>query len=51
MPHPSGMISVNYEKSGKKLNATITLPKGVNGEFVWNGQVNPLKPGENKLSL
>lgn len=51
MPHPAGTISVNYEQSGKKLKATIVLPEGVDGQFVWNGQVNPLKAGENKLSL
>lgn len=51
MPHPAGMISVNYKMSGKKLQATINLPNGVDGEFVWNGQVNTLKAGENKINL
>ena len=45
------MISVDYKKSGKKLEAIITLPDGVDGEFVWNGQVNPLQAGENKINL
>ncbi|SDR01556.1 alpha-L-rhamnosidase-related protein [Flagellimonas zhangzhouensis] len=51
MPHPAGMISVDYKMSGKKLQATINLPSGVDGEFVWNGQVNALSAGENKINL
>lgn len=51
MPHPAGMISVDYKMSGKKLQATINLPDGVDGEFVWNGQVNTLSAGENKINL
>lgn len=51
IPHPSGMISVTYKRSGNKLKASISLPEKVTGEFVWNGQTTPLQPGANELSL
>ncbi|MFN3136234.1 MAG: alpha-L-rhamnosidase N-terminal domain-containing protein [Allomuricauda sp.] len=51
MPHPAGMISVNYEQSGKKLKATIVLPQGVDGEFVWNGERKALSSGNNVINL
>lgn len=51
MPHPAGTISVNYKLTGKKLKATIVLPEGVDGEFVWNGQSKALNPGSNELNL
>ena len=51
MPHPSGTISVNYEISGTKLNAEISLPANTTGTFIWKGTTYNLKGGSNKLSL
>ena len=51
MPHPAGMIKVAYDQKGSKLKATITLPKGITGTFVWDGKVQDLSSGENTLSL
>ena len=52
IPHPRGTISAAYKRSSTgKLNATITLPEGVEGVFVWNGRTRPLRPGENRLYL
>jgi hypothetical protein len=51
MPHPAGAISVNYERSGKNIKASIELPEGISGEFVWGGQTTPLKSGMNDVIL
>ena len=41
MPHPRGDIAVKY-RVGKKgsLSAEITLPEGVEGELIWNGEIS-----------
>jgi alpha-L-rhamnosidase len=51
MPHPRGEISVALEVDDGKLHAEISLPPGVNGEFVWQGQSKQLTPGGNRLDL
>jgi alpha-L-rhamnosidase len=51
MPHPRGDISVGYLVRGGKLEAEITLPHGVGGEFVWNEERRPLNPGKSRLVL
>jgi hypothetical protein len=47
MPHPMGSISVAYaiDKKGS-LEATIVLPQGSTGVFVWKGKEYPLKEGK-----
>lgn len=45
MPHPLGLISVHFEKKGNDLQGKITLPPGLYGDLVWNGQRMLLKPG------
>ena len=49
MPHPAGEISVNYRRSGAVLNASINLPGGTTGEFVWQGQSLALQAGKNAI--
>ena len=52
MPHPMGTVSTSYKISaGGRLEATITLPDGIDGTFVWKGRSEKLHPGENRLSL
>ena len=52
IPHPQGTISVSYKISSTgKLNASINLPEGVEGTFLWNGRTKPLRPGENRMYL
>ena len=51
IPHPSGSISVHYKVKGGKLHAEITLPEGVDGTLVWNGQPTVLQSGRNRLRL
>jgi alpha-L-rhamnosidase len=48
MPHPKGMISVNYNRTG---NAVIDLPDGVSGTFIWEGNNHPLHSGKNIFRL
>ncbi len=49
MPHPKGEIAVSYALEGGKLQATVTLPAGVEGDLVWKGQRRPLLAGTSKL--
>lgn len=51
MPHPSGEISVHYQVKGKKLQAEITLPAGVEGQFVWKGERHLLQGGKNVFTI
>jgi len=44
MPHPDGEISVRCTRKGTAgLEADISLPAGITGFLVWNGQKKPLK--------
>ncbi|MNY74399.1 hypothetical protein D3C86_2134220 [compost metagenome] len=49
MPHPAGTIAASYKINGTSLQAEITLPANVWGEFVWEGKKLVLKPGKNSL--
>ena len=44
-PHPEGTIKVEYQRKGEGLEATITLPGKLSGEFVFKGMKYPLKAG------
>ncbi len=50
-PHPQGMISVQYEAHGPGIEANITLPGSLSGEFVFSGKREPLKPGANHITI
>ena len=51
IPHPKGEVAVSLALRNGKLEAEITLPPGVDGEFVWQGKRHPLASGSTKLSL
>jgi hypothetical protein len=51
IPHPKGEIEVRLARSQGKLQADISLPDGVTGDFLWRGESVPLKSGRVKLSL
>ncbi len=51
IPHPKGRIAVSLKLDGGKLNAEVSLPQAVEGEFIWRGAQRPLKAGLNKLSF
>lgn len=47
MPHPSGDISVRFEKATTGgLKGTVTLPGNVTGSLIWKGKTVTLKPGK-----
>jgi len=51
IPHPKGDICVNYQVDAKgNLKAEITLPKGVDGKFVWNGKEKNLHEGKQAIN-
>ena len=50
IPHPKGSISVQYRVIGSRLQATVDLPEGVDGTFVWKGNTRYLRSGRNVLS-
>ena len=51
IPHPKGTVGVNLARREGKLEAEISLPDGVEGDFVWNGASHPLPAGKSNLSL
>lgn len=52
IPHPKGAVSVKYQLNRKGvLEAEITLPEGVEGRLVWNGQEKELKGGSQQLKV
>jgi hypothetical protein len=48
-PHPKGAITVEYHRKGTGLDATVSLPAGISGSFVFNGKISPLKAGSNQI--
>ena len=48
-PHPEGLIEVNYQRHEKRIDATITLPGTLSGDFSFNEKTQPLKPGINHI--
>jgi hypothetical protein len=48
-PHPRGTIQVEYVRQGDGLNATISLPETLTGNFVFKGKIWPLKAGVNRI--
>lgn len=51
MPHPKGKISVQYTEKRKRRSATITLPPGTRGRFIWKGKETALKEGRNEVRM
>jgi alpha-L-rhamnosidase len=52
VPHPTGDIDVRLTRRGKSgLDATVTLPPGVTGEFLWAGRRVPLHAGRQELTF
>ena len=43
--HPQGKIAVSLELVNGRLLAEVSLPAGVTGEFVWQGQMRLLVAG------
>lgn len=51
VPTPHGMIEVKYTHAAEELEAEVTLPEGVTGEFVWEGKTVPLRGGEQRVVM
>ncbi|WP_218973100.1 alpha-L-rhamnosidase C-terminal domain-containing protein [Labilibaculum manganireducens] len=51
MPHPYGIIKVNYSLLKNSLKADIVLPSNTSGRFIWKGKEILLNEGENHLKL
>ena len=52
IPHPAGFIAASYQVNKKgRLTATLSLPAGAKGVFVWKGQEYPLAAGEQVLTI
>jgi hypothetical protein len=52
VPHPLGDITVRLERTGKAgLKASITLPPGLTGKFIWNGKTIRLKSGSQMVNM
>ncbi len=50
-PHPKGQIDFDLKFIDKYCNAKIKLPKGIQGEFLWNNVKTKLKEGEQNIIL
>ena len=50
-PHPKGFVETDLRFDGAKVSGSVTLPAGVEGDFVWRGRTVPLSSGRNALSL
>jgi hypothetical protein len=48
-PHPQGVITVRYQRQGKRLVADISLPAQLSGEFAWQGKKEALHGGSQHL--
>jgi len=52
VPHPAGDIDVRLTRRGERgVNAVITLPPGVTGEFLWGGRTISLHSGRQELTF
>ena len=51
MPHPRGRVSVALRFDGAAVEGRVTLPDGVDGEFVWRGRSVALHGGENVVNF
>ncbi len=52
MPHPNGMITVSLSRKGKDgVDAVITLPDHLTGEFIWEGKKVALTGGVQNIRL
>jgi hypothetical protein len=50
IPHPRGDIEVRLARSGARgLQGEVTLPEGLTGVFEWEGAVQPLRAGPQRI--
>lgn len=51
MPHPNGMIEVQYDLTKKRNQVVIDLPTGITGVFLWKDKKYELQDGHNDITL
>jgi alpha-L-rhamnosidase len=51
IPHPQGVVSVQYQLERNKWHIEIELPKTVTGTLVWKGKSIDLKEGLNRIHI
>lgn len=51
LPTPRGLVTVELDLRGPKPQATVTLPQGLNGTFVWKGKQHPVGAGKRQFAL
>lgn len=51
MPHAGGDIHVSYRRVEGSWSASIDLPKGLTGNFIWSGKTYPLHEGSEEFHL
>lgn len=51
VPHPKGFVDVSLTRRGDAIDGEVTLPAGVEGDFVWKGRRTPLRAGGQKISV
>ncbi len=51
VPHPSGMITAEFNIHDGNLNASITLPEGITGRLLWKGVEYELSGGTQEFDI
>jgi len=51
LPIPKGEVKVELTRVSSGIEAHVTLPTGISGEFVWKGQKSVLHEGEQNLQF
>jgi alpha-L-rhamnosidase len=51
LPAPKGLVEANYRRVSSGVEAEITLPAGMSGGLIWNGQAQTLHEGKQTLNL
>jgi alpha-L-rhamnosidase len=49
--HPKGEIQVEYTRGAGGVEASITLPRGISGNLIWEAKEYPLHEGTQQLTL
>lgn len=50
-PHHLGAIDLDLQRTGERLNGTVTVPAGMRATFRWRGKTVPLRSGQQAVSL
>jgi len=49
-PSPRGLIETDFRFEGNGVTGFVTLPEGLDGEFVWKDRRQALKSGRNEIA-